>query len=80
MIGMLVTFTALVLGLLTASVKTAFDRAGRDLQDYALELTQLDQCLRNYGPGTEATLGCFDPRRTTGMVQKSRLPHVRIRA
>jgi hypothetical protein len=54
MIGMLVTFTAIVLGLLTASVKTAHDSAGRDLQEYALQLTQLDRCLRNYGPGTEA--------------------------
>jgi hypothetical protein len=53
-IGMLVTFTALVLGLLTASVKTAYDRAGHDLQEYALDLTQLDRCLRNYGPGAEA--------------------------
>jgi hypothetical protein len=49
-IGMLVTFTALVLGLLTASVKTAYDRAGHDLQEYALDLTRLDRCLRNYGP------------------------------
>jgi hypothetical protein len=53
MIGMLVTFTALVLGLLTASVKTAYDEAGHDLQEYALQLTQLDQCMRNYGPDTE---------------------------
>lgn len=49
-IGMLVTFTALVLGLLTASVKTAYDHAGHDLQEYALDLTQLDRCLRDYGP------------------------------
>jgi len=54
MIGMLVTFIAIVLGLLTASVKAAHDSAGRDMQEYALELTQLDQCMRNYGPGTEA--------------------------
>jgi hypothetical protein len=53
-IGMLVTFTALVLGLLTASVKSAYDRAGHDLQEYALDLAQLDRCLRNYGSGTEA--------------------------
>jgi hypothetical protein len=47
MIGMLVTFAALVLGLLTASVKTSFDRASVDWKDYALQLTHLDQCLRN---------------------------------
>jgi hypothetical protein len=52
-IGMLVTFTALVLGLLTTSVKTAYDKAGHDLQDYALDLTELDRCLRNYGPDAE---------------------------
>ena len=53
-IGMLVTLTALVLGLLTASVKGAYDKAGNDLQAYALDLTQLDQCLRDYGVGAEA--------------------------
>jgi hypothetical protein len=50
MIGMLVTFAALVLGLLTASVKTSFDRAVFERRDYALQLTQMDQCLRNLGP------------------------------
>jgi hypothetical protein len=54
MIGMLVTFAALVLGLLTASAKDTFDAAAHDRQDYALQLTQLDRCLRNYGPGGDA--------------------------
>ncbi len=54
MIAMLVTFAALVLGLLTASAKTTYDRAAVDRQDYALELTQLDQCLRNIGPEGDA--------------------------
>jgi hypothetical protein len=53
-LGMLVTLTALVLGLLTASVKGAYDKAGHDLQAYALDLAQLDQCLRDYGSGGEA--------------------------
>lgn len=53
-IGMLVTFAALVLGLLTASVKATYDAAVQDRETYALELTQLDQCLRNYGPDGEA--------------------------
>lgn len=53
MIGMLVTFAALVLGLLTASVKSRYDDAARGRQDYALQLTQLDRCLRDYGAGTE---------------------------
>jgi hypothetical protein len=49
MITMLVTFAALVLGLLIASVKNSYDNAGRDRQGYALQLTQLDRCLRDYG-------------------------------
>jgi hypothetical protein len=53
MIGMLVTFAALVLGLLTASVKNSYDNAGRDRQGYALQLTQLDRCLRDYGPAAD---------------------------
>jgi hypothetical protein len=53
-IGMLVTFAALVLGLLTASVKTSYDIAARDRHAYALHLTQLDRCLRDYGPGADA--------------------------
>jgi hypothetical protein len=51
-IGMLVTFAALVLGLLTASVKSTYDNAARDRHAYALRLTQLDRCLRDYGPET----------------------------
>jgi hypothetical protein len=54
MIGMLVTFTALVLGLLTNSVKSAYDQAGHDLLEFSQQLGQLDRCLRDYGPGTEA--------------------------
>jgi hypothetical protein len=51
MMGMLITFAALVLGLLTASVKNSYDAAARDRHGYALLLTQLDSCLRDYGPG-----------------------------
>jgi hypothetical protein len=54
MLAMLVTFAALVLGLLTASVKGSYDTAARDRQGYALLLTQLDSCLRDYGPGGDA--------------------------
>ena len=49
-IGLLVTFAAVVLGLLTASVKHGYDSAAQDRQHYALQLTMLDQCLRDYGP------------------------------
>ena len=48
-VGMLVTFAALVLGLLTTSVKTAFDSAERNRSQYAAEITELDGCLRSYG-------------------------------
>ena len=53
-VGLMVTFAALVLGLLTASVKQQYSTAAHDRQAYALQLTQLDRCLRNYGPETEA--------------------------
>jgi hypothetical protein len=49
-IGMLVTFAALVLSLLTASAKTSFDTATNDMRAYAADLIQLDQRLRDYGP------------------------------
>ncbi len=52
-IGMLVTFAALVLGLLTASAKTSFDTATNDLRAYAGELIQLDMRLRAYGTEAE---------------------------
>jgi hypothetical protein len=54
MITMLVTFSALVLGLLTASTKASYDSAVRNDQNYSLELTELDQCLRDYGPQADA--------------------------
>jgi hypothetical protein len=54
-IGLLVTFTAIVLGLLTSSVKTGFENAYQLGGLYAGELTQLDRCLRDYGPETSAT-------------------------
>ena len=51
--SLLVTFTALVLGLLTTSVKAGYDKAEHDRVQFAAELTQLDRCLRNYGSGAE---------------------------
>ncbi|MFC0398224.1 hypothetical protein [Paraburkholderia rhizosphaerae] len=47
--GMLVTFAALVLGLLTASAKSGFDTVGSDFRVYASDLIQLDQTLREFG-------------------------------
>lgn len=56
-IGLLVTFTAIVMGLLTSSVKTGFENAYQAGGTYAGQLTQLDRCLRDYGPETAATRG-----------------------
>ena len=46
---LLVTFAAIVLGLLTTSVKSGFDQAYAARGDYAGQLAQLDRCLRDYG-------------------------------
>jgi hypothetical protein len=51
-ISLLVTFTAIVLGLLTTSVKAGFDEAYNARGQYAAELAQMDRCLRDYGPET----------------------------
>jgi hypothetical protein len=48
-IGMLVTFAALVLGLMTASAKANFDTAGNDFRTYSADLIQLNTTLRQYG-------------------------------
>ena len=53
-INLLVTFTAIVLGLLTNSVKNGFDAAYSERGAYAASLVQLDHCLRDYGPETAA--------------------------
>jgi len=49
---LLVTFTAIVLGLLTTSVKAGFDAAYNARGDYAGQLAQMDRCLRDYGSET----------------------------
>ncbi|MDE1179629.1 hypothetical protein [Paraburkholderia sp.] len=54
-IGMLVTFAALVLGLMTASAKSSFDTASNDLRAYAATLIELDTTLREYGGDTDST-------------------------
>jgi hypothetical protein len=53
-VGMLVTFAALVLGLLTASAKTVFDTNTDDIRAYATQLIQLDDTLRQYGVDGDA--------------------------
>jgi hypothetical protein len=48
-VTMLVTFAALVLGLLTSSVKASFDSVDDDLRTFAIQLIQLDRSLQQYG-------------------------------
>jgi Protein of unknown function (DUF4239) len=50
---MLVTFAALVLGLLTSSVKASFDTIENDLRSVSIQLIQLDRSLRQYGSETD---------------------------
>src|SRR5690349_13568247 len=47
---MLVTLAALVLGLLTTSVKSSFDTVANDLRSFGVTIIQLDGRLREYGP------------------------------
>ena len=51
--SLVVTFTALVLSLLTTSAKSVYDKAEHDRVHFAAQLSQLDRCMRNYGPGGE---------------------------
>jgi hypothetical protein len=49
-ITMLVTFAALVLGLLTTEVKANFDSVGDDIRGYAIQIIDLNRLLVAYGP------------------------------
>jgi hypothetical protein len=51
-IGMLVTFAALVLGLMTASAKAGFDTESNNLRAFAADLIEFDTTLREYGSDT----------------------------
>jgi hypothetical protein len=51
-ISLLVTFTSIVLGLLTGALATQFQQASRNDGVFAGQLVQVDQCLRDYGPET----------------------------
>ena len=55
--GMLVTLAALVLGLLTSSVVESFNKAGNDLNAYAVELIGLGQSLHEFGPEADPARG-----------------------
>ena len=51
--GMIVTFAALVLGLLVTSTKGDFDEHTRIYRRYGISLIQLDLRLREYGPSVD---------------------------
>ncbi len=51
--SMLLTFSALVLGLLIASVNASFERTGDDLQRFAANMIRLAVALEEYGPSTQ---------------------------
>jgi hypothetical protein len=51
-IGLIATMTALVLGLVTASAKAAFDEASTSVRQSATEILALDRALARYGPET----------------------------
>ena len=49
-IGLIATLSALVLGLLVASAKSAFDSRNDEIKQSAARLVLLDRTLRQYGP------------------------------
>ncbi len=51
-IGLIATMTALVLGLVTASAKSAFDTVNNAVKDSAVQVLALDRVLARYGPET----------------------------
>jgi len=51
-IGLIATMTALVLGLITAGAKSAFDSLDGEVKHTAAELVTLDRTLARYGPET----------------------------
>ncbi len=53
LMGMLLTFSALVLGLLTSNAKERFDGLNDSLSAFSADLIELDHRLRNYGPGAD---------------------------
>jgi hypothetical protein len=53
-VTMLVTFAAIVLGLLITSAKASFDNADAQFRNYSIALVQFDTALRDYGAGADA--------------------------
>jgi hypothetical protein len=53
-VGLIATMTALILGLVTASAKSAFDAADAAVKHVAADALSLDRALARYGPETAA--------------------------
>lgn len=53
LLSMLLTFAALVLGLLTSNAKQRFDGLNDNLAQFGADLVELDHRLRMYGPGAD---------------------------
>src|SRR6476619_1562252 len=53
--GMVATVSALVLGLLVASAKTAFDTTQEEITQRSAKIIFLDRVLSDYGPETKDT-------------------------
>lgn len=53
LMAMLLTFSALVLGLLTSNAKERFDNYNNDLSAFGADLIELDHRLRVYGPDAD---------------------------
>jgi hypothetical protein len=51
--GLIITLTALVLGLVVASSKSAFDSQNNEVNQTAAELMMLDRVLAQYGPDAQ---------------------------
>lgn len=67
--GLVATMTALVLGLLVASTKGAYDTEKSEVTQMAAKIIYLDRVLVRYGPETAATRDLL--RQTVGMVIKN---------
>ncbi len=55
--GLIVTMTALVLGLVTASAKSSFDTVSAAVKNTAIDILTLDRVLARYGPETREIRG-----------------------
>ena len=61
-IGMIATMAALILGLMTASAKNAFDQVDAAVKHAATAAIALDRALAGYGPETEQVRGLLRER------------------